>query len=216
MSIATLVLGETGSGKSTSLEQFNPAETLLIQALEKPLPFRSGAWKKFDAATKTGNIFVTDKANDIIAYMQNTKRKVIVVDDFQYVMANEFMRRSEERGYDKFTEIGRNAWNILVAAGGLPADVRVYILSHSDTNDSGRVKAKTIGRMLDEKITVEGMFTLVLRTVVRDGEYYFSTRNNGADTVKTPKGMFAEELIPNDLETVDKAICSYYEITQGN
>jgi len=212
MSIATLVLGESGTGKSTSLENFNPAETLLLQALDKPLPFKSRDWKKYDPETKSGNIFVTDKSTDIVSYMQRTKRKVIVLDDFQYVMANEFMRRSDEKGYDKFTEIGRNAWNILVAAGGLASDVRVYILSHSDTSDNGRVKAKTIGRMLDEKITVEGMFTLVLRTVVRDDEHYFSTRNNGSDTVKTPKGMFAEELIPNDLGAVDAAICEYYGI----
>jgi len=212
MSIATLVLGETGSGKSTSLEKFSPEDVLLIQALEKPLPFRSASWKKFDMEAKKGNIFVTDKAPEIVTLMQKTKRKIIVIDDFQYVMANEFMRRSEERGYDKFTEIGRNAWNILVAAGGLASDVRVYILSHSDTSDSGRVKAKTIGRMLDEKITVEGMFTLVLRTIVRDGDYFFSTRNNGNDTVKTPKGMFAEELIANDLAAVDKGICDYYGI----
>jgi hypothetical protein len=206
------VLGESGTGKSTSLENFNPAETLLLQALDKPLPFKSRDWKKYDPETKSGNIFVTDKSTDIVSYMQRTKRKVIVLDDFQYVMANEFMRRSDEKGYDKFTEIGRNAWNILVAAGGLASDVRVYILSHSDTSDNGRVKAKTIGRMLDEKITVEGMFTLVLRTVVRDDEHYFSTRNNGSDTVKTPKGMFAEELIPNDLGAVDAAICEYYGI----
>jgi len=212
MSIATLVLGESGTGKSTSLENFNPAETLLLQALDKPLPFKSRDWKKYDPETKSGNIFVTDKSTDIVSYMQRTKRKVIVLDDFQYVMANEFMRRSDEKGYDKFTEIGRNAWNILVAAGGLASDVRVYILSHSDTSDNGWVKAKTIGRMLDEKITVEGMFTLVLRTVVRDDEHYFSTRNNGSDTVKTPKGMFAEELIPNDLGAVDAAICEYYGI----
>lgn len=212
MSIATLILGQTGTGKSASLEQFDPEATLLIQALEKPLPFKSKNWKRFNPEAKTGNIFVTDNANDIIGYMKRTKRKIIVLDDFQYVMANEFMRRSDERGYDKFTEIGRNAWNILVAAGSLAPDVRVYILSHSDTSDSGQVKAKTIGRMLDEKITVEGMFTLVLRTVVRDGEYHFSTRNNGSDTVKTPKGMFAEDLIPNDLAMVDSEICEYYDL----
>lgn len=211
MSYPTLVLGETGTGKSTSLRNFDPTKVLLLQALAKPLPFKSRDWRVFNPETK-GNIFITDNANEIVAYMQGTKRKIIVIDDFQYTMGNEFMRRSNERGYEKFTEIGRNAWNILVAAGALSCDVRVYILSHSDTSDSGRVKVKTIGRMLDEKITVEGMFTQVLRTSVRDGEYFFSTKNNGSDTVKTPMGMFDEELIPNDLAYVDKKLCEYYEI----
>jgi hypothetical protein len=207
-------LGESGSGKSASLRNMDPNKTLLVQAIAKPLPFKND-WKVFDKETKQGNIFVTDKATDILMLIQNTKRKIIVIDDFQYVMANEFMRRSEERGYDKFTEIGRNAWNILMMAAQLPPDVRVYMLSHSDTNDAGRVKLKTIGRMLDEKITVEGMFTIVMRCVVRDGEYYFTTKNNGSDTVKTPMDMFTEEVIDNDLAMVDARICDYYEIPQS-
>lgn len=212
MSTPILVLGESGSGKSASLRNMDTAKVLLIQAMHKPMPFRNAAWKPFDAATKQGNIFVNDKATDIMMLMQGTKKKIIVIDDFQYVMANEFMRRSDERGYDKFTEIGRNAWNILCMAGALPPDVRVYLLTHTETNDAGRVKVKTIGKMLDEKITVEGMFTMVLRCVVRDGDYLFSTRNNGSDTVKTPMGLFESEVIPNDLAAVDDALCKYYEI----
>jgi len=214
MSTPILILGDSGSGKSASLRNLDPAKTLLIQALHKPLPFRNKGWKPYDPATKTGNIFVTDKSVDILMYMQGTKKKVIVIDDFQYVMANEFMRRSDERGYDKFTEIGRNAWNILCMAGALPLDVRVYLLTHTETNDAGRVKVKTIGKMLDEKITVEGMFTVVLRCVVRDKEHLFATQNNGSDTTKTPMGMFEEELIDNDLAAVDNAICAYYDIPQ--
>lgn len=206
------MLGESGSGKSASLRNFDPTKTLLIQAIPKPMPFKNAQWKLFDKDTKQGNIFVTDKATDILMLMQGTKKKVIVIDDFQYVMANEFMRRSDERGYDKFTEIGRNAWNILCMAGALPPDVRVYILTHTDTNDAGRIKVKTIGKMLDEKITVEGMFTVVVRCVVRDGEFLFTTRNNGSDTVKTPMGLFDSEVIDNDLAAVDKAICEYYDI----
>lgn len=212
MSYPTLLLGETGTGKSAALRNFTAKDVLLIQALAKPLPFQSNDWKVYDKETKTGNIFVTDLANEIVNLVQGTRRKIIVIDDFQYVMGNEFMRRSNEKGYDKFTEIGRNAWNILVAVGGLQPDVRVYILSHTDTSDSGRVKIKTIGRMLDEKITVEGMFTQVIRTAVRDGEYFFSTKNNGNDTVKTPMGMFEEELIPNDLAAFDQRVCQYYQL----
>ncbi|ARP86268.1 AAA family ATPase [Bordetella genomosp. 9] len=214
MSIVTMVLGESGTGKSASLRNLDPADTLLIQAVKKPLPFRSGNWKRFDKeACPEGNIFQTDAAANIIALMQRTRRKVIVVDDFQYVMANEFMRRTDERGFDKFTEIGKNAWDILNAAASLQEDVRVYLLSHVETTESGRTKIKTIGKMLDEKITLEGMVTIVLRTVIRDGQYLFATRNNGSDTTKTPMGLFEQDLIDNDLAAVDQAIFDYYHAT---
>lgn len=215
MSTVTMVLGESGTGKTTSLRNMNPAETLLIQAVKKPLPFRATDWQRFDReANKGGNIFQTDSPAEIIHLLKGTRRKVIVIDDFQYVMANEFMRRTSERGFDKFTEIGKNAWDILNAAASLLDDTRVYILSHVETTDQGRTKIKTIGKMLDEKITLEGMVTIVLRTLVRDGQYLFSTRNNGSDTVKTPMGLFDSEAIDNDLAAVDQAIHSYYAPTE--
>lgn len=213
MSTPVLVLGESGSGKSTSMRNMDADKVCLIQALAKPLPFKSNTWKRFDSETKTGNILITDKTADILEIMNKTRKKIIVIDDFQYTMANEFMRRSDEKGYDKFTEIGRNGWDIMMKAAQLPGDVRVYILSHSITEDStGHMKMKTIGKMLDDKITPEGMFTMVLKTIPRDNEFFFATRNNGSDPVKTPMGMFDKEMIPNDLQLVDDAICAYYEI----
>lgn len=214
MSIVTMVLGESGTGKSTALRNLDPEHTLLIQAVKKPLPFRSKTWKRIEKDVP-GNILVRDAADLIIGLMEKTRRKIIVIDDFQYVMANEFMRRSEEKGFDKFTEIGKNAWNILTRAANLPDDVRVYILSHVETSDGGRTKIKTIGKMLDEKITLEGMVTIVLRTAVRDGQYMFATRNNGSDTTKTPMGLFDQDLIDNDLAAVDAAIYSYYELSEA-
>lgn len=213
MSTPVLVLGGSGEGKTASLRNMSPADTLLIQALPKPLPFEDNAgWKP---VADGGNVIVTDKSADILHIMNHTKRKIIVLDDFQYVMSDEFMRRSDEKGYDKFTEIGRNAWNILMLASQLAPDVRVYILAHTDVSETGRVKMKTIGKMLDEKITVEGMFTIVLRTIVRDNEYLFSTHNSGQDPVKSPMGMFKEDLIDNDLAAVDKRIQSYYPAVFG-
>ncbi|MEJ2767586.1 ATP-binding protein [Mycetohabitans sp. B46] len=213
MSIATLVLGQSGTGKSTSLCKMDPAHTLLIQTIRKPLPFRAAGWA-YHTKEKAGNIFVSDQSQKIITIMQHTKRKVIVLDDFQYMLANEFMRRSDERGFDKFTEIGRHAWDVLCAAGTLPNDVRVYVFSHTEEDQSGTTKIKTIGKMLDEKITIEGMFTIVLRTDVSDGTYTFTTRNNGRDTVKSPMGLFESERIPNDLSAVDHAITAFYELTE--
>lgn len=211
MSTPILILGESGTGKSASFRNLDPAQTLLLQAIAKPLPFKNTAWKVFDPAAKQGNIFVTDKATDILMLMNNTKRKIIVLDDFQYVLANELMRRYMERGYDKFSEIGYNGWHIISIAAALAPDVRVYVLGHSTMDENGKIKIKTPGKLLDTH-SIEGMFSIVLRSVVRDGEYLFTTRNSGNDTVKTPMGLFDDEVIPNDLKMVDDKICKYYEI----
>ncbi len=211
MSIATLIIGESGTGKTASLRHLDPADTLLIQPVRKPLPFRSPEWAYFDRErARNGNVFVTDRSHEIVALMQRTGRSIVVLDDFQYVLANEYMRRSEDKGYEKFSEIGRHAWDILTAAHDLAPHVRVYLIGHTQSDDFGRLKVKTIGKLLDEKIVVEGMFSIVLRTVVQNGQYWFSTRNNGSDTVKTPMGLFDDDLIENDLAPVDRAIVAYY------
>ena len=124
------------------------------------------------------------------------------------------MRRSEQKGYDKFTEIARHAWDVINTATGLPNNKRIYIMAHTQTDEFGKVKAKTIGKMLDEKITLEGLFTIVLRTQVESGQYSFRTQNNGNDTVKSPIGLFDTETIPNDLAAIDQTICDYYQLKQ--
>lgn len=216
MSTSVLILGKSGTGKSASLRNMPPADTLLIQVVRKPLPFKAKGWAYFDKTKNSdGNIIVTDHWETILKAMRGTRRKVIVIDDFQYVLANEYMRRTDERGYDKFTDIGRHAWELITAASDLPPDVRVYILAHTDTNDAGETKMKTIGKMLDEKITPEGLFTIVLRTYVADGHYQFTTRNNGSDSVKSPMGLFDADRIPNDLAEIDSAIVDYYGITHA-
>lgn len=213
MSIATMILGQSGTGKSTSLRNMPPAETLLIQVIPKPLPFRNKEWKL--VSKDGGNIIVAGRADKIIEAMRKTQRQVIVVDDLQYLLATEFMERAHETGYSKFTEMARHYYDVLTAAMSLDASKRVYLLSHTDVSESGQIKAKTIGKLLDEKITVEGLVTIVLRTHVINGQYVFSTRNNGSDTVKSPLGLFEDEHIDNDLMAVDQAIASYYEISQA-
>lgn len=220
MSIATLILGQSGTGKTTSLRNLDPAHTLLIQAVKKPLPFRSDGWGWFHKENKPhGNVFVSDNADQIIKMMKGTRRDVIVLDDFQYILANEFMRRvlDKETGnaaFAKYNEIARNAWDILMAASQLADNKRVYILGHTQEDDNGRTKAKTIGKLLDEKITIEGLLTIVLRTAVINGQYLFTTQNSGLDTVKTPMGMFDSDQIDNDLAAVDAAVYAYYQLTQ--
>lgn len=203
MATPVLILGQSGTGKSYSMKNFNEDELCLISVQKALLPFR----KKF---TET---VVTDDYVKIIKTMKATDKKVIVIDDTQYLMCNEFMRRATERGYDKFTEIAQNFWSLVVQeVNNLPADVIVYLLCHTATDENGVEKMKTIGKMVDEKITPEGLFTIVLKTAVSDGKYAFVTQNNGKDTVKSPEGMFTTYAINNDLKYVDEKIRNYYEL----
>ena len=203
MAIPVLVLGQSGTGKSYSMKNFNEEEICLISVQKSLLPFR----KKF---TET---VVTDKYTEIIKAMKATKKKVIVIDDTQYLMCNEFMRRATEKGFDKFTEIAQNFWSLVVQeVNNLPADTIVYLLCHTATDENGVEKMKTIGKLVDEKITPEGLFTIVLKTAVSDGNYAFVTQNNGKDTVKSPEGMFSTYAINNDLKYVDEKIRNYYEL----
>lgn len=203
MGTVVFILGRSGTGKSYSMRNFDPSELAIINVQGKVLPFKGGA--KF--TTKN-----TDNADEIISAMKaiSNKVRVIVIDDFQYLMANEFMRRSNERGFDKFTDIAKNAWSVIDSIRLLPDNVIVYVMCHIDTGDDGVEKLKTIGKLLDEKIVLEGMSTIVLKTNVADGNYTFVTQNNGKDTVKSPFGMFPSRAIQNDLKYVDEKIRNYY------
>lgn len=203
MAIVVMILGESGTGKSASLRNFKPEDVAIINTIGKPLPFRSRGFETRD----------TDSYSAIKAYLRKSNKKSIVIDDAQYLMANEFMRRAKEKGYEKFTEIGQNFWEFVNFCRDLPEDKIVYFLQHVETSaDGNTTKAKTIGKMLDEKVTLEGMFSIVLRTKVDEDGYWFSTQNNGADTVKSPVGMFEDSLIPNDLKKVDEAIREYWDL----
>jgi len=211
MSYPVLVLGESGTGKTTSLRNMNPADCLLIQAVKKPLPFKAIGWKRFDEG-KDGNILLTDNAELIVKAILKTSKPIIIIDDFQYIMANEYLRRSSEKGYDKFTDIAKHAHSIIDQSANAPGNKRIYIMAHTETGDDGVTRIKTIGKMLNEKITLEGLLTMVLRTHVESGQFTFRTRNNGNDTVKSPLGMFETDFIDNDLAAVDKAVCEFYDI----
>ena len=204
MAIAVLVMGASGTGKSASLRNFRPDEIGVINVAGKPLPFRSEI-----------KSFKSDRYEEIVAILKKAKVKSLVIDDSQYLMANEFMRRASENGFQKFTDIGRNFWALVdMINHDLPEDVIVYFMQHTELDANGNEKAKTIGKLLDEKITLEGLFSIVLKTAVVDGSYMFTTKNNGADTVKTPMGMFEQDLIENDLKAVDDAIREYYGLKE--
>lgn len=201
MAIPVLVLGESGTGKSASLRNFKESDVKVINVANKPLPFKN----KLECVA-------VDTYEKILKELKNTNKKAIVLDDAQYIMANEFMRRATERGYDKFTEIAFHMWDIVESVKDLPADTVVYFLSHIERDSEGNEKVKTIGKLLDEKITLEGMYTIVLKTNVSDGQYSFITQNSGKDTVKSPIGLFSSYAIDNDLKYVDEKIRNYYEL----
>ncbi|WP_222931026.1 ATP-binding protein [Treponema phagedenis] len=205
MAVVVMVIGESGTGKSTSLRNFKRGEASIVNISKKPLPFKSEL-----------TVLKSDNYAEIMTVLKRAAAKSIVIDDCQYLMAFEFMNRAKEKGFEKFTDIGSNFFQLIQTAINLPDDKIIYFLSHIEQLD-GREKCKTIGKLLDEKITLEGLFTIVLKTVVAiDGnnqrQFCFATINNGADTVKSPMGMFDSPLIPNDLKAVDRTIREYYSL----
>lgn len=172
-------------------------------------------WKPATKENPQGSVFVSDQTATIIKAMQRTAKKIIVIDDWNLTMTNEYMRRSTETGFQKFGDIGRSAWDLMMTASSLPDDVRVYMLGHTEQNDHGQTKAKTIGKMIDQTCPVESMFTIVLRAAVINSNHVFHTQSNGQDTCKSPIGLFKDQTIDNDLAAIDAAIVAYYLIGEA-
>lgn len=201
MGVSVLVIGVSGTGKSASLRNFKPDDIGLANVAGKPLPFKG----KFN---KTLN---SDDYTKIEKFLEDTGKLPVVIDDAQYLMGNEFMRRALEKGYDKFTELAKNFFELLTFIQSLPDEKIVYLLGHIERDQDGNEKFKTMGKMIDQCINVEGTCTIVLKTCVSDGRYTFLTQNSGHDTVKSPMGMFPSLAIENDLKYVDEKIRNYYE-----
>lgn len=205
MAQKVLVMGESGTGKSTSMRNCDAAITAVVNPVGKPLPFKN----HFDMLNNE-----TD-ARKITKYMKDQAaagKKIIVVDDFQYILAVPYMNRIKEAGWDKYNDFGANYFEIIDVCKDLPDDVVVVYMTHLETLDNGLTTVKLIGKLLREKITIEGLFTVVLRTGVNEGKYYFYTQNSGKDTVKSPLGMFPSYAIDNDLNYVVDKIRNYYEL----
>ncbi len=202
-----LIMGESGTGKSTSLRNCDPETTAVVNPVGKPLPFKgSGKFTMLNGETD---------ARKICKWMKEQAaagKKLIVVDDFQYILAVPYMNRIKESGWDKYNDFGANYFDIIQVCNELPADVVVAYMTHLETLETGLTTVKLIGKLLREKITIEGLFTVVLRTGVNEGKYYFFTQNSGKDTVKSPMDMFTAYAIDNDLSYVVDKIRNYYEI----
>jgi len=209
-----LVLGHPGSGKTCSLMNLDPDETIIIRAWKKPLPFKNN-FKPFTVENKKGTLIDTADPDKIVKIIKNAKnlgKKVVVIDDFNLIMSQEFMEKAYVKGFDKFTEIGRHMWDIIKAAQESENDIRFYFLAHIQKDESGVEKMKTIGKMLDEKGSIDGLFYIILKAVSDNDQHFFATRTDGSDVVRTPIGMFEDNLIPNDLKLVDDKIKEYNNI----
>lgn len=205
MGESVLIYGRSGSGKSRSLYNFNEDEVFLVQTIKKRLPFR----KQFKYT------LVSDNVLTIMAQLQKMPLKVAVIDDAGYLMTNEFMKRHGKKGanqFDLYNDIADNFWSLLDSVKALPDDVIVYFIMHEASNDYGETKLRTIGKLLDDKVCLEGMCTVVLRCVIENGQHFFLTQGTGADISKSPEGLFDELKIPNDLKAVDSAIRNYWGI----
>ncbi|WP_064590758.1 AAA family ATPase [Streptobacillus moniliformis] len=222
MAIGVLIIGESGTGKSTSVRNLNPDETFIIQVVNKPLPFPkfNKIYPLFNKGNKKGNRIVTANYQTIAKILKSIdmsdKYKNIIIDDSTYLIAKQYLE-SNAKGYDKFIGLLENFYHLVNAIEHLEReDLKVIMLGHQKENENGKMAFKTIGKAIDDKITLEGLFSIVLNTEIRDNEYCFRTQNNGYNTSKSPLGMFESEYIENDLKLVVDKINEYYGINTEN
>ena len=222
------IVGESGTGKSTSLRNLNPETTFIISTTGKPLPFR--AWKKkyipikIEGKNVSGNYYVSSKWDQILKILQIIDKmmphiKQVIIDDFQYVLSYEFVDRATEVGYTKFSELAQHAMEILRYSEKMREDCKMIFLTHSENvgdNVNPKYVIKTVGKLLSEKVTLEGLFTYIFFTKVNEGdsgrmEYKLITNNDGSCVAKTSLGMFEDLEIDNDLDQIIKVIDAYNE-----
>lgn len=207
-----LIIGDSGSGKSSSIRNLDPTETFIITSINKLLPFKGSGkmYVELSKEDKVGNYYCspdTRRIVNLIKFISESRPniKTIIVDDFQYLMAFEFISRGKEKGYEKYSDIGMHALSVIEALDSCRADLDCFVLSHGEYTDQGLYKFQTIGKLIDNYIKFEGLFSLVFRTYCKDGEYKFETQANNS-TCKTPMGMFDDFLIDNDLLIIKNRI----------
>lgn len=206
MATAVLIMGESGSGKSASLRNFAPNEISVFNVTNKPLPFKQGKTK----IPTINNATYEDIANALA----KPNKRAYVIDDAGYLLSFELFKRASEKGYDKFTDMAKNFFNMLEFINTkLPNDIIVYITMHTeDDSEMHKTKAKTIGKMIDQNLNLEGLFVIVLRAMQTEDGYKFITRDDRVSTAKSPIGMFESDIMDNDLKEVDKVIREYYDM----
>ena len=198
MGVCVIVLGKSGSGKSTSLRNFEPGEVGILNVLGKPLPFR----KRLDSLN-------TSDYTRICECISSGKRRAWVVDDAGYLMSLENFARARESGYGKFTDMAVNFQKVIRAAQLAPDECITYLFMHPELDQNGQEKIRTVGKMLDEKFGIEGAVPVLIDCVVQDGRHLFVTKNDGTNMAKAPIGMLPETM-DNDLKEVDTLIREYW------
>ena len=198
-SVPILLIGASGSGKSTSLRNFKKDEVAIVNVLGKPLPFRTDL-----------NAPKCDNYDRILNSIKETNKKTIVIDDANYLITNEFMSKSSIKGYDKYNDMANNFWNLINGIKNMEGGKSVYLIMHEDTDENGNIKPKTIGKLLDDKCNIQGMFTICIRSMYENGNYIFRLKTNGQDCVKTPFDMFNVETMENDLKAFNDVVREYY------
>jgi hypothetical protein len=218
MANAILILGQSGTGKSYSIRNLDPSETFVINVIGKMLPFRDSRRLYRDMIDgKVGNHICTDNHSKIESLLNkiNTDRKHIkniILDDYQYLMCNEFLKRCLETGYGKFAEIGQHAFKPLDVIKNLRDDLNIFFMWHPTKEQDGSFKIKTVGRMIDDYIEVEGLFTHIFFAMYTDGEYKFLTNREDKYLAKNPPGIFEDKFIPNDLQFIIERMNDFYGI----
>lgn len=209
MARKVLILGNSGTGKSTSIQNLNEKETFIIQCVKKGLPFRNSS-KKYCKENK--NIFTSPNLTQVLNALkkinENKEIKTIIIDDFNYLMTYGYKERAREIGYQKFETIAFLVVDILDQIDAMRDDIIVYITAHTQESNSGKISTKTIGKFLDEKLCIEGKFDMVLLALGTENKYQFTV--NGLDPAKTPIGMFEKNEIENDLVLINETIKKYY------
>jgi hypothetical protein len=222
MSNAILIIGQSGSGKSTAVRTLPPKETFIVNVVDKPLPFRGSrkAYTRLSKDNPTGNYYSTDSHQKLMQIIQgvNDQRpeiKYLVIDDFGYSISNDFMRKAQVKGYEKYTELGKNAFEIFDKLITLRDDLFVFVMMHTEVDKLAGI-SKPVGQMIDQYVCIEGRFTYVLHSFVVDGQYGFITNQDNFHMAKSPMGLF-DLKIDNDLLFVATQINNYLneDITNG-
>lgn len=214
--MGVLVMGASGSGKSTSLRNLPAEQTAIINITNKPMPFRNKDGKKIVSLQdflkkEEKEITYEELYKRIIATIKATDKKIIVIDDSSYMMTFENFEKSANKGYDKFTTMAKNYYDLIKSAISCGDEKIVYVITHEEIDDVNQLyRPKTIGKMLSNQLVIEGLFSVVLRSLYKNGEYIFQTQNDGTSVCKSPMDMFENKEIPNDLFEVDKIIREYY------
>ena len=209
--MGVLLMGASGSGKSTSLRNLPAEETAIINITNKPMPFRNKDNKKIVCLKDFNADSYDDLYKQIIKAIQGTKKRIVVVDDSSYMMSFENFEKATNKGYDKFTTMAKNYYDLIKSAISCDGEKIVYIITHEEIDDVNQLyRPKTIGKMLSNQLVIEGLFSIVLRSLYKNGEYIFQTQNDGTSVCKSPMDMFEQKEMPNDLYEVDKLIREYY------